>query len=90
MTVRTVLHSNGVVLDRDTGHLLSRRTATLRANATEPLEILKEDPRWATSASIGERIVACDFSPSTPHRSVRTVDGAEKVIDKPESVTVAA
>ena len=35
-------------------------------------------------------IVACDFLPSTPHRSVRTVDEAGKVIDKPESVTVAA
>ena len=103
-----------------------------RSHAAKDLEILKENPRWATSASNGElqpsasasqqprsaphsaaagstlphgrraqpgvrscanrpqRSSPATSSPSTPHRSVRTVDGAEKVIDKPESVTVAA
>jgi hypothetical protein len=101
-----------------------------RSHAARDLEILKENPRWATSASkenskpFGKRVSATAIratlrrrldpaprpasttgarscanrpqksspanSPSTPHRSVRRVDGAEKVIDKPESVTVAA
>jgi hypothetical protein len=64
--------------------------ATLHRRRLDPAPRPASTTRRAFLRQQAAEIVDCDFSPSTPHRSVRTVDGAGEVFDKPESVTVAA
>jgi hypothetical protein len=77
VTVRIVLRSNGVVPDRNTGHVLSRRTATLRANATEPppdppagRDVVWEASKVRSAAAIGlvvSSMSTADLHDAFPH-----------------------